>query len=338
MPIVGQKGRTESVTAVLAALFTRKTWRQSELAKEVDLSTEALRKVLKELQAAGMPLEQQADHPHVYWSAPRTWFPGGVLFEQKHVPELLRLLRRLPKTKRRDALLSVVTEQLPARTRHHGPADLVTRVASEQEEQHVPVMEDAAARKVAVRMKYLSGGRGPVVERHASVHLVDVGPPVRFIATCHRSGALRTFRIDNIVSMRTDEAEPFRDCDPAQVASYRASSLDGYKGAGEPIAYSFFVRDPDAGWVANNVLEGMRVETVHGGIRIHVETSAIERLARFVVSLGGAARPETRELAEAVADLALGALEQTRLAIASMETSMTSAPPGGDAVRARSDV
>ena len=323
---------------MLAALFTRKTWRQSELAKEVDLSTEALRKLLKELQAAGVPLEQQADHPHVYWSAPRTWFPGGVLFEQKHVPELFRLLRRLPETKAREALLSVITEQLPARTRQQAPADLVTRSASEQEEQHVPVIEDAAARKVPVRMKYLSGGRGPVVERHASVHLVDVGPPVRFIATCHRSGALRTFRIDNIVSVRPDEGEAFRSCDPTEAASYRAASLDGYKGAGDPIASSFFVHDPDAGWVANNVLDGMRVETVHGGIRIHVETSAIERLARFVVSLGAAARPETRELAEAVADLALGALEQARLAIAEMENQMTSELPGEDAVRARSDV
>jgi hypothetical protein len=43
---MGQRGRTESVTAVMAALFTRKTWQQAELAREVELSTAALRKVI----------------------------------------------------------------------------------------------------------------------------------------------------------------------------------------------------------------------------------------------------------------------------------------------------
>jgi predicted DNA-binding transcriptional regulator YafY len=335
---VGQRGRTESVTAVLAALFTRKTWRQSELAREVGLSTEALRKLLKELQATVVHLEQQAEHPHVYWSAPRTWFPGGVLFEQRLVPELLQQLRRLPRSKARERLLGIIAEQAPARACQEASADLVTRSASEQEEQYVPIIENAAARKVPVRMKYLSGGRGPVVERHASVHLVDVGPPVRFIATCHRSGALRTFRIDNIVHARVDDQERFRDCETPKIAAYRAASLDGYKGSGDPIACSFVVRDPEAGWVANNVLEGMRVETVHGGIRVLVETSAMERLARFVVGLGAAARPETRELAEAVEGLALGALEGARSITAPTERSATHAPSERRPARVRSDV
>lgn len=333
---VGKKGRTESVTKVLAALFRRKTWRQAELAREVELSTEALRKLLRELQADGVPLEQETEHPHVYWSAPKTWFPGGVLFEQKDVPALLQQLRRLPKTQARDRLLGVVVEQLPARSRNEPIAPVVTRSVTEHDEQYVPIIEEAGARKIAVWVKYLTRGRGSVAERHASVHLVDAGPPARFIATCHRTGELRTFRVDNILSARLDPREPFRECDAEKVSAYRAAGLDGFTGADTPIACSFFVRDPEARWVGNNLLEGMRVEALPGGIRVLIETNAIERLSRFVVGLGAAARPETRELAAAVIDLARGALDQALAAVA----KPGEAPAVGEreAGRLRSDV
>jgi hypothetical protein len=67
-----------------------------------------------------------------------------------------------------------------------------------------------------------------------------------------------------------------------------------------------------------------------------IETNAIERLSRFVVGLGAAARPETRELAAAVIDLARGALDQALAAVA----KPGEAPAVGEreAGRLRSDV
>lgn len=55
--------------------------------------------------------------------------------------------------------------------------------------------------------------------------------------------------------------------------AFCVASLDGFKGEGTPIAYSFLVRDPDANWVANNLLEGMCAETLHDGFRVHVDRS-----------------------------------------------------------------
>lgn len=52
----------------------------------------------------------------------------------------------------------------------------------------------------------------------------------------------------------------------------------------------------------------MRSEEVPGGIRVSVETTALPRLARFVVGLGGAAKPLTPELEAEVAALAQAAL------------------------------
>jgi predicted DNA-binding transcriptional regulator YafY len=310
---MGQRSRTETVAAVFAAFLAQHTWKQAELARDVGVRTEALRRLLEELRAAGVPLESEKDHPHVYWSVPKTWYPGGVLFKRDDVPELLRQLRRLPRSKARERLLAVVVEQLPAGVKLVATAPVVARPANEQEEQFVARVEDAAANKVPLWMKYVTGSRGgKVSERHASVHLVEAGPPARFIGTCHRNSDLRWFRVDAIVHARLDEREAFRESPGSVVAAFRAASLDGYKGEGSPVRCSFFVREPESSWVANNLLEGMRVESLHDGIRVNIETSGVLRLARFVVGLGDAARPENSALAEAVAELARGALEQVQ--------------------------
>ncbi|MGH7270329.1 MAG: hypothetical protein ACREJ3_07840, partial [Polyangiaceae bacterium] len=105
------------------------------------------------------------------------------------------------------------------------------------------------------------------------------------------------------------------------------------------VTCSFFVQDPECNWVANNLLEGMRAESVegeHGGIRIVIETSAVLRLARFVVDLGEAACPETPVLARAVAELARGALKQANRTLGGGSEDAPIDLPGEDPVQARS--
>jgi predicted DNA-binding transcriptional regulator YafY len=332
---MGQRSRTETVAAVLCALITRRTWPQADLARAVGVRSEAVRKLLEELRASGVPLESEKEHPHVYWRVPRSWYPGGVLFKQEDVPELLRQLGRLPRSKSRDRLLAAAIEQLPGKGKLLPTAPVVSRALSEQEEQYVPLVEDAAARKVPLFMRHVTAGRGLVSERCASVHMIDLGPPARFIATCHRTGEHRWFRVDGILHARLRDGEPFRASTPAALAAFRAASLDGYKGSSKPVPCSFFVKEPDSKWIANNLLEGMHAETLHDGIRVRIETSAVIRLARFVVGFGGAARPETPELAAIVVELARGALEQ-----ASAQTRENKVISGAntDAVRPSSDV
>jgi len=319
---MGKRSRTESVAAVMAAFVTRRRWwSQAELAREVGLeTTEAVRKVLGELSEHGVPLECRKEHPHVYWRVPKDWYPGVVVFKREAVPELLRQLSHAPASKARDRLLAVLMDQLPAGGKLAATAPVVSRAASENEEEYLPVVEDAAATKHALFMRYLTASRGGKVgDRHVSVHLVEVGPPARFVGTCHRTGELRWWRVDGILRARRDDGERFRDCPRDEVAAYRAASLDGYKGAGPPVACSFFVREPESSWVANGLLEGMRAETLHGGVRVSIETSAVLRLARYVVGLGDAARPEDAVLARAVAELARGALEQAESALRDAE-------------------
>jgi predicted DNA-binding transcriptional regulator YafY len=185
---------------------------------------------------------------------------------------------------------------------------MVPTETTAREEQHLPIIEDAAEKKVSLRFSYFTANRGSEGVRHASVHRVLPGPRARFIATCHRTGELKWFRIDNVSDSKLDPAESFREADPQQVDAHMRASLDGFHEGGPPVKHVFFVRDPDARWVARNLLEGMRCEEVPGGIRVTVETSALQRLARFVVGLGAAAKPLTSELEREVAALAQGAL------------------------------
>src|SRR5579864_8922646 len=93
---VGQRSATETLAGVYQAFLSRRTWSQSDLARELGVSSEVLRRVLHELQEKGMPLVREEDRPQVYWSVRKHWYPGSVVFKQEEVPELLRQLRRIP--------------------------------------------------------------------------------------------------------------------------------------------------------------------------------------------------------------------------------------------------
>ena len=307
---MGQRSSTETVVAIVQAFLQRRTWSQAELARHVGVAVPALRKRLNELTTSGFPLDREEDHPHVFWSVPKDWFPGGVVFSGEEVPDLLRQLAHLPRGAARDRLLAKVIEAAPRRSSFTAPAAaLVTRTASPSEESWLPLCEDAAARRAALRVRYYTASRGAIEWRHVSVQRVGVGPPARLVAVCHRSGSLRWFRVDNVLGATLDDHEPFRAADAAAVEAFLATSLDGFHAGGAPSRCAFFVRDPEARWVQSSLLEPMRAEVVPGGIRVTLETSAPLVVARFVVSLGGAARAETPELRVHVAELARAALE-----------------------------
>src|SRR5580658_9247732 len=214
---VGRRSQTETVAGIYQAFLQRRTWPQAALAKDLDLTVGTLRRVLFELQAEGMPLHRDEDHPQLYWSVPKDWYPGSVLFKRAEVPELLRQLRRVPRGVGRRRLLDIVLDRLPG-IEANSPT-VITHEPSPQEEQYLSVVEDSSAR-VSLWMKYYTASRGDVGERHASVHRVHAGPPARFIATCHRSGTLRTFRVDGILWARLDPDERFRPASEAEVDAY----------------------------------------------------------------------------------------------------------------------
>ena len=295
---------------LVQAFLEQRTWSQADLARRLEMTTPAVRDKLKELQPV-FGLECQKDHPHVYWSVPKNWFPGGVIFKREQLPDLLRLLLRMAQGKARDAVLDTILKNLPREERDGDlAATVVSPAAVASEDAYLSVVEDAARKKTALRLRYFTASRGDVATRHASVHRVVTERPARFIATCHRDGTLKWFRVENMFAAELDPHQEYRAATKQTVDAFHRASTGGFNAGGTPELHTFVVRPPEARWVQNNLLSNMTHEPIsQSRIRVSVETNAIQQVARFVVGLGAAATAETPALASAVAELARGALD-----------------------------
>lgn len=305
---MGQRTSSETLAAIIGAFWKQHTWKQAELAQQLGLSVRSVRKHLEDLASGGWPFERQEDPPHVYWSVPKKWFPGGVLLTADHVGALVHLLVRTPPSAERAALLRAVMEVAPSVV-SSAMDRVVPPRTSDVEERLLPTLLDALARRSALRLRYFTASRGSLSTRHVSVQRVFVGPPTRFVAYCHRAKALRWFRLDYATAVVADADTAYVDVPEDDVETLLTSSVDGF-GGDEVVRVAFFVREPEAHWVAWNLPDGLLAESVRGGLLVEAETAGLLPIARFVVGLGEAAEPRTPELTRLVAQLASGALKR----------------------------
>src|SRR5690606_4178308 len=130
--IVGRRDGTETLANVLLAFLEQRTWRQAELARRVGVERRQLVRVLDNLTRAGFDIHREEEHPDVYWSVPKHWFPGGVAFSGEDVSDLVRVLQLAPQSKKRDRLLSWISACATGVGSNEG--HVVTRVLSPAEE------------------------------------------------------------------------------------------------------------------------------------------------------------------------------------------------------------
>lgn len=307
---MGQRSQSETIVKIFQAFLAQRTWRQPELARHVGVQTHALKKKLDELTAEGVPLERSEESPtDVYWSVPQRWFPGGAYFDGEDLERLLRLLAGLPEGDDRDRLMDAAARCLS------GDVDAATRLRevviappASPEMKHLNLITDAAREQVVLACRYYSEASGRESRRFLSVQRVLPGARARFVAMCHRSASLKWFRVDNVLEASRASEEPYRAADPEALRELLETSVEGYFNPGEAQELSFRVRYPEARWVEKNLLPGMRVEHERDDLRVWIRTAAVQHVARYVVGLGEAARPETPSLAEEVLSIAHGAL------------------------------
>ncbi len=302
---MGQRSSSETIVAIIQAFLVQRTWSQADLARHVGVAVRVVRAKLTELERMGIPFDSEEDHPHVYWSVPANWLPGGVAFDRDDLIALLRLLKRVPASPSRDGLFAKIAN---ASRMGGGPLPASPLRLDPMEETQLPLVEDALAQRAVLRFTYFSASRGNMEERDASVHALLHGPPARFVATCHRDGTLKWFRVDRIFHAKLLLAG-FRSAEEASIDEFQKLSVIGFKGAEAPLECAFVVRDPEARWVRRNLPSPMEGETLpNNALRVRVRTAALVQVARFVVGLGGAATVETPLLAALVRELAQGAL------------------------------
>jgi predicted DNA-binding transcriptional regulator YafY len=190
------------------------------------------------------------------------------------------------------------------------PCAVETAEVSVDEERVLHVLEDAANKQRVARINYWSASSPAGVPRwrYVSVQRLFASVPVRFVAICHEADKLKWYRADRVSAAHLDGESTFRQSAASELDEFVAASVDGFRGPGAPADCVFFVRDPEARWAVQNLPGAMQTSVIPGGVRVRTVTSAVIRLARFVVGLGDAARAETPELAAAVRELAEGAL------------------------------
>jgi predicted DNA-binding transcriptional regulator YafY len=314
---VGQRRSTETLFQIIAAFIEERTWSQSDLARRLETTPETVRKHLQDLQRGGMKLHREEDRPQVYWSVPKNWLPGALAFKAEEAVDLLRLLRRAAPGALRDRLIRLTVDRLGSGGQSVAfdleTTQTATATPDADEEEKLAIVEDAAAQKIALKMRYYTASKGKESKRHVSVHRIDVGPRVQFVATCHRAGDLRRFRVSNVLEARLDRGEAFRPATKAALEKFDRESFGGFRDVGPVIHCAFFVKDPEAAWVAKNLPDkNIRAEEVERGTRFVIDTAGVGVLARFVVGLGEVARPETKELADEVRRIASAALANAR--------------------------
>jgi predicted DNA-binding transcriptional regulator YafY len=273
------------------------------------VSARTVRTRILDLQEAQVPIEREEDHPHVYYSVREGWFPGqGTGLDEVDHVMVARLLGRLPRSKARDALLSRLV-----RTAFGAPTAPATSPL-DVDDRILDVIEDGAKRCVPVRMGYYSAGRGESGIRVVSVQRVLYGSPTRFVAYCHRSSTLKFFRADRVTSPEVASTATFLKAADADVDALLSGSLDGFAGRGPATPCAFVVRSAEAHWVQRNLPAGAvaTAEPAVDGVRLSLQTTAVEILARYLTGLGAAVRDiEPTELRQRVRAIAKESLAAT---------------------------
>jgi len=297
---MGTRSATETLVGILLAFYEQRTWKQADLSQRLGIGTRALRQRLEEFRETGkIRFEREEDPPHVYWSVPKGWVPGGIVLTGDEAAEVLRLLARLPQSSDRDKLLKRFTG-------HVGEQPSANATPLRGNEQILHAIEDAATRRVPLRFDYFSTSRGEHRVRIASIHKVLGGDRWRFVATCHDRDRLSWFRVDSVLSAASASDQAFRAIDEVQLAQFQATSIDGFAANTQPIPVWFAARYPEARWVRTNLPdeELFTIKEVASGIQFSCATTAVELIARFVVGLGPAVTACSPELQDRVMTIA----------------------------------
>lgn len=296
--VVGRKAKDETVAKVLQAFLERRTWRQADLRRRVDVGPKRMRAILMSLVESGTPLQREEEHPHVYWSVPAKWFPGGLALTPEEHADLLRCLLRLEAEPTRDALIEKVVTSVKSGTAMPVVSVGEIGVAGEV----LSILEDAVRDRVAVDLRYRKTWR-TVTPAH-----LELRPRPRLVAACHKAKSLRWFRLERVsravIALDTAPQLPT----PDELAEFLAASVDGYHGAQSSPELWFEVAKDSADWVTANLPKGVSHEHSPRCVRVSGGSRGLEPLARFAVSLGDVALRMSPALASEVARIAGAAL------------------------------
>lgn len=303
---MGRRSNTETLAKLLVAFLEQRTWKQRDLERRCGVGARAVRIRILDLIQAGVPIEREEDHPHVYYSVRAGWFPErGTGIEHLDFPRVARMLGRLPRTPARDRLLTRLV------TTAFGSPSAPNAEVADIDDRTLDVLEDGARRRVPVRIGYYTASRGEPGLRTVSVQRIVYGAPLRLVGYCHRANSLKWFRGDRVTSPELDSGATFMEVAARDVDSLIASSLNGYSEPGDALSCAFVLRPRESHWVLRNLPRGAQATASEdaAGVRVSLRTTGLEVLARYLTGLGSIVHSiEPEKLRRRVQQIALEAV------------------------------
>jgi predicted DNA-binding transcriptional regulator YafY len=283
---MGRLSHTETLAKLLVAFLEHSVWKQKDLERRCGVATRSIRTRILDLQAAGIPIEREEDPPHVYYSVPKGWFPGvGGLDAVDHV-QVARLVARLPRSAAREQMLTRLVATAFGAPIH------VNGATVDVSDEVLTLLEDGVRRRVPIRTAYYTASRGEHGLRTISAQRIVYGRFTRVVGYCHQSSCLKWFRGDRMTSPTVDAPATFLEVDPKTIEKFVAESLDGFSGPNAATTCTFLLREKESHWALRNWPPGstLLVAAESDGPHVTIHTSALDVLARHLVSLGGIVR------------------------------------------------
>lgn len=211
----------------------------------------------------------------------------------------LRMLAQVPGVEDRDALVTAAVKLERAASATEAARAITVNVGIAPEVRGV--VETALEAGTATAIRYASASKDEVTDRVVEPRrLFTTDGTVYLEAYCHSAGAVRTFRLDRVVS-----------AEPAQPPVAPGSSADAAAAADPPAApaTALLAVSPEARWIIDVHHGAVEGEGAAGSTFVRLRMLSPEWALRLVLSLAGAATAvEPPELVEAVAGAARSAL------------------------------
>jgi predicted DNA-binding transcriptional regulator YafY len=218
----------------------------------------------------------------------------------------LRTLAQVPGLHERSALESALTKLSAAAGDAGAAASAVSAtLAPSAQESVLAAARDALRRHRRLHLRYLVPSRDEATERDVDpMRVLNVGDRWYLEGWCHRSEAVRLFRLDRIVTidvLAVDGAPP-RD------AVGRDADERLFTPSPEDVVVTIDL-EPEAHWVATYYPVENVVDLGDGRLRVTLRAASPDWVPRMALRMGGALRVVTPgELAEEVRSRAVAAL------------------------------
>ncbi|HYJ74721.1 MAG TPA: WYL domain-containing protein, partial [Kineosporiaceae bacterium] len=218
----------------------------------------------------------------------------------------LRTLAQVPGLHERSALESALTKLSAAAGDAGAVASAVSAtLAPSAQESVLAAARDALRRHRRLHLRYLVPSRDEATERDVDpMRVLNVGDRWYLEGWCHRSEAVRLFRLDRIVTIDVLAV----DGTPPRDAVGRDADERLFTPSPEDVVVTIDL-EPEAHWVATYYPVENVVDLGDGRLRVTLRAASPDWVPRMALRMGGALRVVTPgELAEEVRSRAVAAL------------------------------